>query len=351
MTSEQFIAQKERISNNFRRYGIDGENAFQVLAYQYVICYPQKLLKLPSTIISKWEKNYSLLNKESILIKNLKDMVTQDPLGDKLSEWYQFFIGRKYREGSGKFFTPKPVASVMAKLLPFKKNPVIMDSTCGAGTFLAEASYLWRHDECTLVANDVEASLVELTMLNLELVTSKKHIKHYLSTNIFDPTLEFIKWYNSADYILANPPFSLKIEQEQFESNLFSSGYRNSDALFIDTALKLLKPDGRLICILPHSIIANKEFSNLRSIVEKSWNVLGVICLPEGIFHLSAGTTTRADIVILEKKSIAIKRNHKLLFASVPSAGIRLNKIAKPNLKNDLETLIVNSDVREVLGI
>jgi hypothetical protein len=132
---------------------------------------------------------------------------------------------------------------------------------------------------------------------------------------------------------------------------LFSSGYRNSDALFIDTAFKLLKDGGRLVCLLPHSIIANQEFSHLRTIVERSWNVLGVICLPEGVFHLSAGTTTRADIVILEKCKLQDKGPQKLFFASVPSVGIRLNNNMKEPISNNLEQVLSNTEVKQSLGI
>ncbi len=351
MTGKQLISQKEQVANYFRRFGLEGENAFQALAYQYALIYHKRISDLPKPIVEKWKASFRKVEKEEYVIDLLEDLVTQDPLGDKLPEWYQFFIGRRYREGSGKFFTPKPIASAMARMLPFIPDPIIMDSTCGGGTFLAEASYVWRHDMCTLVANDIEQSLVELAMLALGLITPREHIKHYSSVNIFDPTPELTKWHGKVDYILANPPFSLKIEHEQFESELFSSGYRNSDALFIDTAFKLLKSGGRLVCLLPHSVIANQEFSHLRTIVERSWNFLGIICLPEGVFHLSAGTSTRADIVILEKRKLQAKDLKKLIFASVPSVGIRLNSNMKGPVTNDLEQVLSNTEVKQALRI
>lgn len=351
MTNRRFMSQKERLENYFRRFGLEGEPAFHGLAYHYILRYPERLASLPWSITEKWQAAYRKITQEHYVISLLDELVTQDPTGDKLPEWYQFFIGRRYREGSGKFFTPKPIASVMARLLPSCRHPVIMDPTCGGGTFLIEASYVWRHGQCTLVANDIETSLVELAMLALSLATSQQHSKHYSSVNIFDPADELTRWYGRVDYILANPPFSLRIEHEQFHSQLFSSGYRNSDALFIDTALKLLKPGGRLVCLLPHSIIANIEFSDLRAIVENSWSVLGIICLPEGVFHLSAGTTTRADIVILEKKLARDEQARKIVFASVPSVGIRLNSVAKGPITNELERVLDEAEVREALGV
>ncbi len=351
MSSRQFLTTQERLADHLRRFGLEGESAFHVLAYHYLLHYADRATGIPRNVAQKWQLAHHKIEEQRHIISLLDELVTQDPLGDKLPEWYQFFIGRRFREGSGKFFTPKSIASAMARLLPLRNNPIIMDPTCGAGTFLVEASNIWRQDNCILVANDVDTSLVDLAMVTLSLATPSHHTKHFSSVNIFDPTDEFISWYGRVDYILANPPFSLRIEHEQFESPLFSLGYRNSDALFIDTAFRLLRPGGRLVCLLPHSIVANKEFANLRLVAENSWTVLGVICLPEGVFHLSAGTTTRADIVVLEKRRVHNEKPKQLVFASVPSVGIRLNNQVRTSVANDLERVLNDSAVREALGI
>jgi len=351
MTRQPFIRQQERLAGYFRRFGLEGEPAFDSVAYQYVLQYPDRLANLPQDVLEKWRLAHHRIEKEPHVAGLLDELAMRDLSGDRLPEWYQFFIGRRYREGSGKFFTPRPIAAAMARLLPPRPNPVIMDPTCGGGTFLVEASRVWGDGAGTLVANDIENSLVELAMLTLSLAASSQHIKHYSTVNIFDPTPALTKWHGQVDYILANPPFSLEIEHEQFDSPLFSSGYRNSDALFMDTALKLLKPGGRLVCLLPHSIVANQEFSQLRTLVENSWAVRGVIGLPEGVFHLSAGTTTRADIVVLEKKPVPTGGPRKMVFASVPSAGVQLNSVAKTPVTNELEEVLDDAKVREALGV
>ncbi len=351
MISRQFLSQQEHLSEYFRRFGLEGEPAFQAVACQYVLHYPHRLAHLPQDVLPKWRSAYRKIEKETHVVGLLSELALQDPAGDRLPEWYQFFVGRRYRGDSGKFFTPKPIAAAMARLLTPRRNPVIMDPTCGGGTFLVEASRVWGHGICTLVANDVEGSLVELAMLTLGLAASPRHSKHFSSVNIFDPAPDLTKWHGRVDYLLANPPFSLKIEQEQFDSPLFSSGYRNSDALFIDTALKLLKAGGRLVCLLPHALVANKEFAQLRGLVENAWAVRGVISLPEGVFHLSAGTTTRAGIVILEKKPARAKGARRVIFASVPSAGVRVNRFAKSPLDNELEKVLANAEVRAALGL
>ena len=352
MTSKHFIQEKTMLGDYLMRYGIGSDPAFHILAFHYASFYADKVSKIPTAIVRKWEIDHNRIEHDSTLLRLLDSIIADDPMGVKLPEWYQFFIGRRFREGSGKFFTPKPIARAMAQMLPVSERAVIMDPSCGGGTFLVEASNIWRPYECTLIANDVESSLVDLATIAMILGTPRHHLKYFSTDNIFDDAKAISSWNGKVDYILANPPFSLRVDLEQYDSKLYSKGYRNSDAVFIDMALKLLRPSGRLVCLLPHSLIANSDFAEFRKIVEESWYVLAVICLPEGVFQLSAGTTTRADIVVLEKKlHIGANKNVDVVFASVPSVGIRLNNNDKAEVPNDLEKLIQDPAIRAALQI
>ena len=350
MVSPQLIMQRERLQDNFRRHGLEGETAFQAIAYHYTHLFPIETADIPRRIVAVWKTAHCKIVNNGHIRRTLNELVVQDKQGHNLPDWYGFFVGRKFREGSGKFFTPKPIATLMARLLPRINNPIIMDPTCGGGTFLMEAAGLWRDSQCTLIANDLEKSLVELAMVALSLATAPTQEKHYLNANIYDKAGELAAWHGRVDYILANPPFSLRIEYEQFESPLFQLGYRNSDALFLDTAYQLLKDGGRLVCLLPHSVIANQEFAALREAVEELWHVTAVLCLPEGIFHLNAGTTARADILVLDKKPL-FAVNNKHVFASIPSVGMRLSGRNKGIVSDDLEQLLNDEYVKQALGV
>ncbi len=350
MVSQQLIMQRERLHEYFRRHGLEGEPAFQAIAYHYMQLFPLQTADIPGTITAAWKAAHCKIENDNTVRRYLDEIIGEDESGHNLPDWYGFFVGRRFREGSGKFFTPRPIAVAMARLLPRISSPVIMDPTCGGGTFLMEAAEIWRGTHCTFVANDLENSLVELTMAALSLATPAIHNKHYSAANIFDGGEEMSAWHRRIDYILANPPFSLRIEHEQLESPLFKLGYRNSDALFLDMAYQLLHPGGRLVCLLPHSIIVNQEFNTLWEAVEQRWRVAAVLCLPEGIFHLNAGTTARADILVLDKKPLA-SSSGRHVFASIPSVGIRLNGQSKEAISDDLQALLDDEEVKRSLGI
>jgi type I restriction-modification system DNA methylase subunit len=352
MTDRLFIQQRSLLENYFRKYGIEGEDAFYTLAYYYVEHFAAIVKKAPERIVQRGQTKLERLTKDRRLQALLEEIVGADTHGDNLPLWYQHFLGRRFREGSGKFFTPRPVAAAMAALLPRRKDAVVMDPTCGGGTFLMEASKRWGGLSCQLVGNDIEPSLIDLAQIVLDLGSPENHKKSFSISNIYEPDAQFETWYGKVHYILANPPFSLQIESIDTESKLFALGYRNSDALFLDICYSLLRPSGRLICLLPHSIIANAEFQKLRFAVEEVWNLRGVISLPEGVFYIAAGTTTRADIVILEKMKGHVPKPSKAIFAYMPSVGVPLNgRFNEDGEVNYLERMMNDSDVKASLEV
>jgi hypothetical protein len=77
--------------------------------------------------------------------------------------------------------------------------------------------------------------------------------------------------------------------------------------------------------LLPHSIVVNTDYSELRSRVERDWDLCGIITLPEGVFYMTASTTTRADIIHLRKKVAGQTGPARVYFANAPTAGVALN--------------------------
>jgi SAM-dependent methyltransferase len=335
------------LDNAVRRYGLEGEDAFLALASHYL----QALgLRLPPKSFFPLERGLAVLDTVShdrqVLVL-LDRIVENDRHGSELPVWYQYFLGRRFREGSGKFFTPKTVASSMARLLPLKPNAVVMDPTCGGGTFLAAASRCWNSVPCRLVGNDIDKMLVGLTEIVLAVSTSPQHTVELQCANLFDCGNEFSKCWGSIDYILANPPFSLSLQRVGIRSRLFELGYQNSDAVFLDLCLQLLVPGGSLVCLLPHSIIVNSEYQQLRAAVESEWDLCGIITLPEGVFYLTANTSTRADIVHLRKKADKSPASSKVYFANAPSVGIPLNSRMSDFGENAVEMIVTDTRVKE----
>jgi SAM-dependent methyltransferase len=351
MTTQTATDDKQQLERALRRYGIEGEAAFHLLAAHYLDRINDKLTKPSERLFKRSRRALSIMRRDAAVTASLDAVIASDPRGERLAGWYQHFVGRRFREGSGKFFTPRPVAEAMARLLPRVDRAVIMDPTCGGGSFLTAASALWGSTACHLVGNEIEPSLIDLTEIALALAAPAHHQRTLIEANLYEFSPPLKRWRGKVDYILANPPFSLPLEMTGAVSRLFALGYHTSDAVFLDICFELLRPGGRLVCLLPHSLIVNAEFQKLRAAVEDVWRLRGVIVLPEGIFHLGAGTTTRADILILDKPVLrGARQTEKTVFANAPTAGVQLNRRMKDD-SNALAEIVARADVADALGL
>lgn len=337
------------IERQYRELGIEGDDVFTLIASEYIKFHKLELSERLSNLINK--ANYIDCNGNLKKVGKLThEVIISDKSGNNLPSLYQFFHSKRFRDNTGKFFTPKNITKSMVEMLPLKNNATIFDPTCGGGSFLLDASKKWINSSCHIIANDIDNYLVTLTEIVLKIQKSKNHNLSFFSENIYSPK-EILKLFaNKVDYILANPPFSLNIDNFNPDSKLFKSGYRNSDALFIDLSKELLRPGGKLVCLLPHSIISNKEFMDLRKIVGKDWYINAVMVLPEGIFHETANTTTRADILVLKKRGEEIS-NTKIVFSNISSIGRPLNSRDKLSKNDDLSDILKKHDIREALEI
>jgi SAM-dependent methyltransferase len=351
MITQTATDDKQQLERALRRHGIEGEAAFHLLAARYLHTINGKLNKLSARFLRRSKRARSVLRRDAGISASLDAVIASDPRGERLADWYQHVVGRRFREGSGKFFTPRPVAEAMARLLPRVDRAVIMDPTCGGGSFLIAASKLWGDAACHLVGNEIEPSLIDLTQIALALAAPAHHQQTLIEANLYEFSPPLKRWRGKVDYILANPPFSLPLESVNADSRLFALGYHTSDAVFLDVCYELLRPGGRLVCLLPHSLIVNAEFHKLRAAVEEVWMLRGVIALPEGIFHLAASTTTRADILILDKPPLqGAPPTYKTVFANAPTAGVPLNRRMKDH-SNALAEMVARADVAEALGL
>lgn len=332
------------LHNALRRYGIEGEDAFLVLASRYLDTQKAALRDFSFFPVERGIAALNIVAHDKQVLSILDGVVAQDPKGRELPTWYQFFLGRRFREGSGKFFTPRTIAAAMARFLPIHAGAIVADLTCGGGTFLCEASHRWGDTPCQLVGNDVDRMLVGLTELVLALSASPHHDLAFSCFNLYDVDAELRNLRGRVYGILANPPFSLPLQKVAKPGELFGLGYRNSDALFLDVCLDLLAAGGSLVCLLPHSLVVNSEFDQLRRSVERHWELCGIVTLPEGVFYLAGNTTTRADIVHLRKKSAHHQKTQKTFFANAPTVGFPLNSRTTYFGENSLD--LIASDPR-----
>ena len=121
------------------------------------------------------------------------------------------------------------------------------------------------------------------------------------------------------DYIVMNPPFSVKSWNNGLENdyNRFKYGRppeKNGDYAFLLHALTSLKSTGKAAIILPHGVLfrGNAE-GTIRTRLLKQGFIKGIIGLPANLFY---GTGIPACIVILDKENAQARTGVFMIDAS-----------------------------------
>ena len=210
---------------------------------------------------------------------------------------YERFFSDVFKAERGQFFTPKPLVELMADLAVIGPEDRVLDPTCGSGTFLVVA-----HQRGGNVCGvEIDPELVGLCRLNLKMHGVRPQAVRQADFFLED---DEGKW----DVILANPPFSVEINDPLIlRRHALSQGKSkmSSDHLFLEAAWRSLKPGGRLVAVLPHSILSNARHAQLRDWILDHYQRRAVISLPEGVFRPFGGTAARACIVSLEKRPVS----------------------------------------------
>ena len=124
---------------------------------------------------------------------------------------------------------------------------------------------------------------------------------------------------DSIDLILTNPPFGKSVKAKsilldyQFghEVKVFKSKGRqpekrpknsqDSEVLFIEHYLRVLKPGGKLLIVLPDGVLSNATAKPVRDYIREHAIIKAVISLPSETFA-STGTSIPTNVVYLQKK-------------------------------------------------
>ncbi|PDW99264.1 type I restriction-modification system subunit M [Helicobacter pylori] len=256
---------------------------------------------------------------------------------DLLGDAYEYLM-RHFASESGKskgqFYTPSEVSLLLSLLLGINENTrqdkSIYDPTCGSGSLLLKASSLAGKNGLTIYGQEKDISTTALCKMNMILHNSADaDIAKGGSSTLSNPF--FIKngMLQTFDYVVANPPFSLKnwtdglsidpkskqVINDRF--NRFEDGTppeKNGDFAFLLHIIKSLNPTGKGAVILPHGVLfrGNAEGVIRKNLLTKGY-IKGVIGLAPNLFY---GTSIPACVIILDKENAHARKGVFMIDAS-----------------------------------
>ncbi|QDY55562.1 type I restriction-modification system subunit M [Helicobacter pylori] len=257
---------------------------------------------------------------------------------DLLGDAYEYLM-RHFASESGKskgqFYTPSEVSLLLSLLLGIDENTrqdkSIYDPTCGSGSLLLKASSLAGKNGLTIYGQEKDISTTALCKMNMILHNSAdadiaKGGSSTLSNPLFTTENGMLKTF---DYVVANPPFSLKnwtdglsidpkskqVINDHF--NRFEDGTppeKNGDFAFLLHIIKSLKNTGKGAVILPHGVLfrGNAESVIRKNLLMKGY-IKGVIGLAPNLFY---GTSIPACVIVLDKENAHARKGVFVIDAS-----------------------------------
>jgi hypothetical protein len=193
--------------------------------------------------------------------------------------------------------------------------------------------------------------MVRLTKINFALFSAGNHYAY--SGNSLADSSPLGKFKGKVDVILTNPPFGARIPGDfvkehgskslPFFSRLANSkNSLDSEILFVEKNLEMLKPGGRMLIIVPDGVVSARGLaSTLRDHLQNRVEIRAIFDLPPETFA-QAGTRTKTALVYIVNNKP--KKNSKTVLGVIENLGFKVS------LKKGVQTKVF-SGTNELDGV
>ncbi|MGV8814567.1 MAG: type I restriction-modification system subunit M [Gelidibacter sp.] len=271
-----------------------------------------------------------------------------DILGDAY-EYLMRHFATESGKSKGQFYTPAEVSRILAKVIGITFNnattqTTAYDPTCGSGSLLLKVANE-AGKSITLYGQEKETTTANLAHMNMILhgaETAEIVADNTLTRPAYKEQDGSLKRF---DYVVANPPFSLKswsngVNIESDEYNRFELGVppeKNGDYAFLLHILQSMKKTGKAAVVLPHGVLfrGNAEGEIRKNVLKKGY-IKGIIGLPANLFY---GTGIPACIIVLDKENAEHRK------------GIFMIDASKGFLKDGNKNRLREQDLRKITDV
>lgn len=274
------------------------------------------------------------------------DMNNKDIMGDV----YEYLLGKIAAAGeNGQFRTPRHIIRMMVELMKPTLEDHILDPAMGSAGFLLESSnYVTKHYSKELMraenANMFKTEMfsgfdTDQSMLRIGAMNMMLH-------GVEDPNIKYQDSLsgdnnerNCYSLIMANPPFTGSVFQEEISKDLLAlCKTRKTELLFLTLFTKMLEVGGRCACIVPDGVLFGSSTAHkaIRKELVDNQKLTAVISMPSGVFKPYAGVSTA--ILIFTKTNAG--GTDKVWFYDMKADGFSLDDKRSEIADNDIPDII-----------
>ena len=277
-----------------------------------------------------------------------------DILGDAY-EYLMRHFATESGKSKGQFYTPSEVSRVIAKVLGIgpsnaRASTTAYDPTCGSGSLLLKVAAEAGTTHITLEGQEMDVTTAGLARMNM-ILHDFPTASILTGNTLADPKFKDGEQLRTYDYVVANPPFSVKTwstgltlgdsgKADPFQR--FAWGVppaKQGDYAFLLHIIRSMKGTGQGACILPHGVLfrGNAEATIRRQLVRSGF-LKGIIGLPANLFY---GTGIPACILVLDKAGAAAR--------SASGAGIFMIDASKGFIKDGNKNRLREQDIHRIV--
>ena len=279
----------------------------------------------------------------SQVVSHVNDLHLEQVDADTKGDLFEHVLRQIRQAGElGQFRTPRHVIRAMVQLVDPRLGETVHDPAAGTAGFLVGAydhirlanssdagieeieadgktvrrglgdtlsrAAVRRLHEATLFGNDVDPRMVRLATMNLSLrgLDKVRILRRDALTRSLDRSAkaELGLPVQGFDVVLANPPFSGRLDPDRIVEDVKIGRTRQTELLFLQYMLNHLKDGGRCGVVVPEGVLfgptgAHRELR--RKLVENN-RVEAVLSLPGGVFNPYSGVKT--SVLVFRKGGV-----------------------------------------------
>ena len=296
----------------------------------------------------------------SQIVSQVNDLHLERVDADTKGDLFEHVLRQIRQAGElGQFRTPRHVIRAMVRLVDPRLGETVYDPAAGTAGFLVGAydhirlansspagieevetdgkamprglgdllgrDAVRRLHEATFFGNDVDPQMVRLATMNLTLrgLDRVRIARRDALTRTLDRAAkaELGLPPEGFDVILANPPFSGRLDRDRIVEEVKVGRTAQTELLFLQYMLNHLKPGGRCGVVLPEGVLFGSTGAHreLRRRLVENHTVEAVLSLPGGVFNPYSGVKT--SVLVFRKGGVT----DRVLFLHADHDGFKLD--------------------------
>ena len=261
---------------------------------------------------------------------------------DVLGSAFEIMINPSMKGDKGQYFTPRHVVDLCISVLDPKETETILDPACGSGGFLVGAMdhvfktiQAERDDTHEIMENQKDFASDNVFGIDYDPLIAKvakaymliwgdgrsniciadglaeENWNDHAKSRIFQQNSSGEKTLKQFDVIMMNPPFAGAVSSRSVLKNYDLAQYTDAkgktvhaksvdrDILFLERAIKYLRPGGRMAVVIPRGLLKNYGDERVRRFLVKNARVRAVVSLTGTMFN--PFTNTKTCVLFLQK--------------------------------------------------